>query len=618
MSPLVENSLRMSAGLYRTALQAIPSHTAVLDSSGTIILVNDAWTAFALSNGAAESGAVAVGANYLEVCRNASNTDPHAGRALSGIGAVLDGRLPLFELEYPCHSPCEQRWFLMTVSPLSSGMQGGVIVSHSNITARKVAEQALRMSEERFRATFEHAAVGIAHITPDGEWLEANGRLCEIIGFSRGELLAKPLGDIVHPEDFDANIAHIEVMRAGANNSCRLEQRLLRKDGTVVWVVTTLGCVRTHTGAIDYLVVGVEDVSAQKRAEQRLQTLLRELSHRGKNLLSVIMSIAGRSLSGDRPLAEARDVLIGRLHALSKTYDTVTSGAFEGVLLDVILKNVLDSFGGRVRLEGPSIMLTNKATQMIALVAHELATNAAKYGALSVPGGHLLLTWQLTGDEPARKLRFDWREEGGPPVKEPARRGFGSTLISQVAGAEFECEPELSYGELGFSYRFEAPLDRLGAAPVNSPVRRKLKNAIICSLYDTWARQRPPGALPQLDGFHWSRFAATGALTIANINSNGDVNFAQVGRALIERLGRSVGEIQDWAEEDANTMAEVYRRCARTGEPCHELMRIDFGDGDPFTFERLLVPFSAAPGRTPSHVVGIVVFEGITRAAEGS
>jgi PAS domain S-box-containing protein len=610
-SPSPESSQIASADLCRRALQAIPAHTAVLDRSGSIILVNDAWTAFACSNGADGSPAVAVGANYLDVCRETAAADIYADQALLGISAVLDSSLPLFEMEYPCHGPVEERWFLMTVAPFPQ--RDGAIVSHANITARKEAEHKLRLSEERFRATFEYAAVGIAHVAPDGGWFRANRRLCQMIGYAHEDLPGRSFWDIVHPEDRDADDAQVEVMRAGGTDSCRIEQRLLRKDGSVVWVMTTLGCVRTETGAIDYLVVGVEDVSEQKRVEERQQTLLHELSHRGKNLLGVILSIVGRSLSGDRSLAEARDVLIGRLHALANTYETVMTSGFDGALLDVILNNELKSFGDRVQVHGPSIMLTAKATQTIALVAHELATNAAKYGAMSDAGGNLIVAWELAGDE---TLRFDWREEGGPPAQQPTRRGFGTTLIAQVAGSEFACKPELSYGESGFRYQFTAPLDRLGAPTLDSPVRRRLKNAFVCSLYDTWARQRPAGGLPQLADFDWNQFAATGALTIAKFDSNGDVQFAQIGRALTERLGRSADEIRDLAAEDTNSLTQVYRRCAQAAEPCHELMRIDFGDGDPLMFERLLVPFSATAGSVPSHVVGIVVFEGTTRPAD--
>ena len=176
--------------LYQMALRAIPAHTAVLDRSGAIILVNDAWTAFARSNGAANSPAVTVGANYLEVCREAASTDGHVERVLSGINAVLDGRLPLFEIEYPCHSPCEQRWFLMTVAPFSHE-RDGAIVSHLNITARVMAEQALRMSNEQALASARR--------------LEAVGRIAGGVAHDFNNLLAVIAGNLELAEDGDAD-----------------------------------------------------------------------------------------------------------------------------------------------------------------------------------------------------------------------------------------------------------------------------------------------------------------------------------------------------------------------------------------------------------------------------
>jgi hypothetical protein len=214
--------------------------------------------------------------------------------------------------------------------------------------------------------------------------------------------------------------------------------------------------------------------------------------------------------------------------------------------------------------------LTVKAAQTFALAAHELMTNAAKYGALSVAGGRLHVSWNVEDSRDERRFRFSWREEGGPKVVAPTRQGFGSTLISRVLGAEFKCAPKLEYCEAGFSYCFEAPLARLGDLQFDSPVRRKLKSEIVSSLYDTWARQRGAGGvLPSLDGFEWSRFAATGALTIASIEEGDSVRFVQVGRALTELLGRSL-EDRDIAGEDANSLAEAYRRCAGAGKPCHE------------------------------------------------
>ncbi len=205
----------MSDDLYQRALQAIPAHTAVLDRSGTIILVNDAWRAFARCNGAAGSPAVAVGANYLEVCRKAASTDAHVDRALSGIRAVLDGSLPIFEIEYPCHSPCEERWFLMTVAPISRG-RGGAIISHSNVTARIMAEQALRMINEQALASARR--------------LEAVGRLAGGVAHDFNNLLAVIAGNLELAEDGDADEPTRQLVRRArdaAEKGRDLNSRLL-------------------------------------------------------------------------------------------------------------------------------------------------------------------------------------------------------------------------------------------------------------------------------------------------------------------------------------------------------------------------------------------------------
>ncbi|MFL5257911.1 MAG: hypothetical protein ACJ8AI_34530 [Rhodopila sp.] len=158
---------------------------------------------------------------------------------------------------------------------------------------------------------------------------------------------------------------------------------------------------------------------------------------------------------------------------------------------------------------------------------------------------------------------------------------------------------------------------RLGSVHDESPVRRRLKSPTVCSLYDAWVRYRDSaGTLPQLAGFDWGRFAATGALTIAVVEANeGSLHFVQVGRALVDELGHPLRD-QDVVADDETSIAEAYRRCGRQGEPTHELLRFDFGDGDPLTFERLLVPFSATGGRTVTHIVGIAVYEGHTRPSK--
>lgn len=121
-------------------IRALPAHIAILDRSGRILMTSRSWEAFAAQNGAASSASVAVGANYLQVCRQAIELhDECAWRALEGIEAVLSGRSQSFEMEYPCHSPQEQRWFCMTVTGFTEAGEAGAVVAHTNITHQTVA-----------------------------------------------------------------------------------------------------------------------------------------------------------------------------------------------------------------------------------------------------------------------------------------------------------------------------------------------------------------------------------------------------------------------------------------------------------------------------------------------
>ena len=194
--------------------------------------------------------------------------------------------------------------------------------------------------------------------------------------------------------------------------------------------------------------------------EQRQTLLMRELAHRGKNLLQVIQSIARRSLSGERTLDEAREVFIGRLNALSNTYGTLTEEAAESVHLTNIVSAELQSHGERIYVRGPAISVPAKKAQTLALVIHELATNAAKYGALSVPTGRVEIVWGITNDQ----FFLDWSEIDGPSVEPPRKPGFGSVIITYVIGSELKCEPTLDYQQSGFRYRFDCSLAALTAA----------------------------------------------------------------------------------------------------------------------------------------------------------
>ena len=259
--------------------------------------------------------------------------------------------------------------------------------------------------------------------------------------------------------------------------------------------------------------------------------LMSELSHRSKNLFSVINSITRLSLASATSIETAKYSLIGRLEA--------DGCGLRRRATQRILDTELEAFEGRVQTTGPDIMLTATAVQTFAPLVHELATNASKYGALSVPAGRVKLNWSVPGAGAEKRFRFDWIEGNGPLVTPPTRTGFGTTLIRSIAASDFDCDPQLSYEADGFRYDFDAPLSQVGAFIEGSPVRRKLKSQILIDFYDQWLSQlATKGDLPRYRSFDRAPFEASGALTIAAVGARFDIHFVEVGRALLDRLGR--------------------------------------------------------------------------------
>jgi two-component sensor histidine kinase len=170
-----------------------------------------------------------------------------------------------------------------------------------------------------------------------------------------------------------------------------------------------------------------------------LRLLVAELSHRVNNTIAVIQSIATQTLRNSETLDDFKESFLARLLSLGKTHDLLSRTNWSGVLLREILVAELEPYQlcdrERCVLEGPDVELLPSAALTLALTFHELATNAAKYGALSQGEGRLQVTWQLAQDGVGDVLTLTWREEGGPSVREPSRRGFGSRLIEQSMAA---------------------------------------------------------------------------------------------------------------------------------------------------------------------------------------
>ncbi len=220
--------------------------------------------------------------------------------------------------------------------------------------------------------------------------------------------------------------------------------------------------VRDLRGDVVGLLGVSSDITVLKQSEQRNAFLVRELAHRSKNLLSVVQAIATETVrTGDDP-AELGERLSQRIASLATLQDIAVAGVRGGValraLVEAQLKPFVDIAGGRVTIEGPDLRLKPEAANILGMALHELATNAAKYGALSVPEGRLSLTWRLDGTgEDDGHFHFGWRESEGPAVTPPTRRGFGRKLTGRIAAASLKAKISLDFPPQGVVWLVDAP-----------------------------------------------------------------------------------------------------------------------------------------------------------------
>jgi two-component sensor histidine kinase len=229
------------------------------------------------------------------------------------------------------------------------------------------------------------------------------------------------------------------------------------------WTVTMFAVVASINVA---LVSGL--VAALLRHDDRQLLLFRELQHRSQNLFAVIEAIASRTLIEGQTIANAKEVFAGRLHALARTHSMLANNAFLGAPLKEIVAQELTSFSDQVTVTGCDIAVNTRAAESFALIIHELATNAVKYGALSTRQGRVAIQCSIDGANGSGQFRFEWRESGGPPVSPPARKGFGSTILFEVA-TQFSQDVQAKFSSEGFTYQLRSLLTGIEAPRAESP-----------------------------------------------------------------------------------------------------------------------------------------------------
>jgi two-component sensor histidine kinase len=200
----------------------------------------------------------------------------------------------------------------------------------------------------------------------------------------------------------------------------------------------------------------------RQRTHERQSLLIRELHHRVRNTLATVQSLLGATARSTQSIGEFYRSFSDRIVSLSQTHNLLTEDYWQTAQFDQILRNELgpydDGASPRVVLDGPGVELSADLAVPTGMAIHELTTNAAKHGALSVPGGRIEVNWSVRQAEAGRRLAMAWTERGGPPVEQPRHKGFGSTLIQRVLAQQCNAEIRLDYAREGLRFTMDVPL----------------------------------------------------------------------------------------------------------------------------------------------------------------
>lgn len=274
----------------------------------------------------------------------------------------------------------------------------------------------------------------------------------------------------VHPDDRHMVKKFYEL--ADTQDWFPAEYRIVRPDGTIRWLSGGGQVVaRGPDGKAQRLVNVVADITDRKNSEEHIHQLLRELTHRGKNLLAVIQAIASQTGRRSDTIEEFQESFTKRLQGLAASHDLLVTQNWKGASLADLLRDQLGVFassdGSAISLSGPEIFLTPQTTESIGLALHELATNAVKHGSLSVPTGKVAISWAIEPPAGAvpETLRLTWVERGGPAVAEPSRKGFGHVVFDRIVARALDGDLKMTFEPEGLNWQISIPT-------VNSVKRR--------------------------------------------------------------------------------------------------------------------------------------------------
>jgi two-component system CheB/CheR fusion protein len=352
------------------------------------------------------------------------------------------------------------RWYIRHIVPYRTAHDriDGVVVTFTDITGRKHAEEALRASEERLRQVLETDAIGVLRFDHPGTLIDCNEAFLTMTGYSRREVEARQLNwrKMTPPEWLEVSDEQMKKLEATGRLG-PYEKEYFLKDGSRAWMLFAGRSLDDGT-IVEYAI----DISDRKRAEQERELLARELSHRVKNTLAVVQALAMQTNGRIRSIEAYREAFVGRLQGLARAHSLLLDANWRSAELKTLVEQAIAAYRVDhpevIEVEGEPVTITPKQGLGLSLVLHELGTNAAKYGALSNSEGGVRVSWDVENDDQSRRVRLKWYERGGPRVEPPDEKGFGMQLIERAAASELEGQVELKHAPEGLTCELVFPL----------------------------------------------------------------------------------------------------------------------------------------------------------------